>query len=328
MVKHILLLLLTIIMLACDTEQKHQINFYYWKTEVNIGDTEKKYFEKLNSKKLYLRFFDVDSNKDGYTSPKATVRLFDPSALDAEYIPVIFITNRTFALRGDRSNKMLAHNVHDLINNIVEKNNIPVTDEIQIDCDWTATTRDQYFDFLQELKTVSNKNITSTLRLHQVRDMVVMGVPPADKVYLMCYATSSPADLDTENSILDMDLLKGYTKNIEKYPLPIDIALPIYSWGVVTNHRGEIKLINNIDISNKEDFLKPIGDNTYEATDDFFLRGIYLNKGFTLRIEQISPSLLQEAKDYLDQKIGKDYNIVYYHLDKPFLEKFTIDELK
>ncbi len=328
MFKYISFLFLVSILFSCGTEQKHQISFYYWKTEVNIGDTEKKYFNQLNSQRLYLRFFDVDSDKEGYASPKATIRLFDPSVLAAKYVPVIFITNRTFTLRGDRSNEILADNIHSLINKIIEKNNIPVIDEIQIDCDWTATTRDQYFDFLEELKTISNKTITSTLRLHQLRDTDVMGIPPADKVYLMCYATSSPADLDTENSILDMDLLKGYTKRIGKYPLPMDIALPIYSWGVVTNHRGEIKLINNVDISKVENLFKPIGSNTYEATEDFFLQGIYLNKGFTLRIEQISPSLLQEAKDYLDLKIGKAYNIVYYHLDKPFLEKYAIDELK
>ncbi len=175
---------------------------------------------------------------------------------------------------------------------------------------------------------MSGKKISCTLRLHQIKDRDKTGIPPVSKGYLMCYATSSPKDKDVENSILDLNMLKSYTKNIESYSLPFAVALPIYSWGVVTNHLGNIKLINNIDISNITDkLLKKTGDSTYEVQDDFFLQGIYLNKGFTIRIESISPQLLKETRDYLDTKLKKDYEIVYYHLDKPFLENYTIEEL-
>jgi len=314
---------------ACGKNKSHNINFYYWKTNVSIGEREKEYFTKLDCEKLYIRFFDVDIDSDENPSPKAKIKLFDPQILKAEYVPVIFITNRTFQNMKYRTPKNIAYNVDDLIKRISKKNNIPEIEEIQIDCDWTAGTKENYFSFLYELKELSGKKISSTLRLHQIKDKESTGVPPVDKAYLMCYATASPKDTDVQNSILDIDLLKSYTKDINTYPLDFDVALPLYSWGVVTNHRGEIRLINNVDINDMiPDYFKETGENTYEALDDFFLQGIYLNKGFTLRIERIEPSLLNEAKSYLNGKLKSNYNIVYYHLDKPFIERFTIDELK
>ena len=327
--KIFLILFVLPLLVACEKEPKaHTVSFYYWKRNVQFGDTEKEYFRKLDCEKLYLRFFDIDLDSDNYPTPRAKVALFNPKELNAKYVPVVFITNRTFK-EMKYTPETLAGSVYELIQKVVEKNNIPPIDEIQIDCDWTASTRHEYFTFLKELKKESGKKITSTLRLHQVKDRELAGIPPVDKAYLMCYATASPKDANAENSILDMELLKGYTKNINTYPLYLDIALPLYSWGVVTNHRGDIRLINNVDINGMvPDYFKETGTNTYEALDDFFLQGIYLNKGFTLRIERIDPVLLNEARSYLDNKIEGNYNIVYYHLDKPFLERFTIDELK
>ena len=315
---------------ACEGEsQTHAISFYYWKRNVEFGDVEKNYFKKLDCRNLYIRFFDVDLEKNDFPTPKAKIALFNPKELKANYVPVVFITNRTFQDMKYRTPETLADDVYELIQKIVEKNNIPSIKEIQIDCDWTQSARYAFFTFLSALKDISGKQVTSTLRLHQVKDSEQMGVPPVDKAYLMCYATASPKNANAINSILDMKLLKAYTRNINKYPIKLDIALPLYSWGVVTNHRGEIRLINNVDISGMvPGYFKETGPNTYEALDDFFLQGIYLNKGFTLRIERIEPSLLNEAKTYLDGKIKGNYDIVYYHLDRPFIERFTIDELK
>lgn len=316
-----------IIFSSCKNNNRSNVNFYYWKAKVSIGDTEKKYFDDLNAHKLYIRYFDVVVEDEHYASPRAKVKSFDSDVLDTEYIPVIFIVNDVFKDEIYASAESLSSDILGLMELISEKNKINY-DEIQIDCDWTQSTKDKYFAFLQKLAEMSGKKISCTLRLHQIKDRDKTGIPPVSKGYLMCYATSSPKDKDVENSILDLNMLKSYTKNIESYSLPFAVALPIYSWGVVTNHLGNIKLINNIDISNITDkLLKKTGDSTYEVQDDFFLQGIYLNKGFTIRIESISPQLLKETRDYLDTKLKKDYEIVYYHLDKPFLENYTIEEL-
>jgi hypothetical protein len=56
----------------------------------------------------------------------------------------------------------------------------------------------------------------------------------------MCYSTSSPLENSDKNSILDIQILKNYLSEVQNYPIKkIDVALPI-SWGIVTNHFGNI----------------------------------------------------------------------------------------
>ena len=316
-------------MASCQPEREHAIDFYYWKTNVLLNKTEQEYFQNLDCKRLYIRFFDVDNDGTGI-SPLAKIKPFDCDALQAEYVPVVFMTNRTFSSINQQEISNLAQHVFELINEIAVTNKLPEITEIEIDCDWTSTTRDHYFHFLECLKKVSNKKISCTLRLHQIAEREKNGIPPVEKGYLMCYATSSPSDFSEKNSILDISLLKSYLKTANDYPVAFDIALPIYSWAVVKNHLGHIKLINNITESDleAENRFQALPDKSYEATDNFFFHGIFMNKGFRIKVEGISPELLQEAKTFLNKHIRRHYRIVYYHLDQPFLNQYTIEQLK
>ena len=324
-----ILFVVVLIIQACKPEREHAIDFYYWKTNVSLNETEQKYFQNLDCQRLYIRFFDVD-NDGASIRPLAKIKLFDSEALQAEYVPVIFITNRTFNGIDKQGISDLAQHIFDLTSEIAEVNKLPEISEIQIDCDWTSSTRDNYFQFLECLKKVSNKKITCTLRLHQIAERQKNGIPPVEKGYLMCYATSSPTDFSEKNSILDISLLKSYLKTANDYPVAFDIALPIYSWAVVKNHLGHIKLINDVseDELRAENRLLLLPDKTYEATDNFFFRGIFMNKSFRIKVEEISPELLQEAKTFLNKHINRDYRIVYYHLDQTFLNQYTFEQLK
>ena len=216
----------------------------------------------------------------------------------------------------------LAQNVASLIKKKQTEFQFKNSEEIQIDCDWTAGTNKQYFHFLKRLKEISKKDITCTLRLHQVKNSKLSGFPPVSKVYLMCYSTSSPLENSDRNSILDVAILKDYLKNIEKYPIAIDVALPIYSWGIVTNHLGKHKLINALskqDLENPN--FKKISETEIEITKDGFYFGNYLNKGFTIKVEEISQAQLNEVKKFLAKKIT-DFRFVYYHLDAKFVEHY------
>lgn len=312
---------------GCWNPVDHGIQFYYWKTNVSIGEVEQDYFKKLNSKKLYIRFFDVDK-QDGQIIPLAKVRSFDANIFDAWYIPVIFITNRTFSEISEEQLHLLVKNISDLTEDIRVKNQLPEITEIQIDCDWTESTKDAYFHFLKILKERTDIPISCTLRLHQIKYSRKTGIPPVAKGYLMCYATSDPTEESVRNSILDIGLMKNYTASIGDYPLDFDIALPIYSWAIVTNHLGKIKLINNVSESDLDTtFFKEKSSHLFDVTSDTFFRGMYLNKGFTVKVETISPQLLYEAKQYLHQKIRRPYDIIYYHLDAPFLTQYGIEDL-
>jgi hypothetical protein len=316
---------------ACTQKRHHDVDFYYWKSKCAIGETEREYFNQFDSKRLFVRLFDVDV-ESGKAAVVGPIQAFSKEQLpndSTEVIPVVFITNQTFLdYVSDSAVEKLATNVSSTIAHIMEAADVDY-DEIQIDCDWTQRTKVPYFRFLKKLAEQSGRSISCTLRLHQIRDYQKTGVPPVSRGGLMCYATSSPMENDIRNSILDMELLKAYTANINEYPLDFDVILPIYSWGVVTNHVGEVKLINGL---TEEDLQKPmfekIGDNQYLVKEDGFLQGMYVNSGFTVKVEAITPELLAEAKQYLDHQIDRDFPWVYFHLSQGFLTRYSMDNLK
>ena len=316
---HIFILFLLI---NCSNSKEHSYSFYYWRTEWNLDKKEQENLKKSKSQTIYARFFDIDK-KEGRFTPVGKIHFSQKS--NFPLTPVIFITNRTFFGIKKEEIHSLAKNTLSLIENIKNENKLSLTFEIQIDCDWTEQTREDYFLFLEELKNISKQKITCTLRLHQVKDKEKTGFPPVEKVYLMCYATYSPLENQPKNSILDVPTLKNYLMNIEEYPIKMDIALPLYSWGIVSNHVGKKKLINALtinDLSQNKNFKK-ISETEFEVLKDDFYFGVYLSKGFKIKIEEISQNQLDEVKHFLDKKLDH-YNIVYYHLDSKFVEKYTL----
>lgn len=317
----ILQLLLTfILVVSCTEKQTHPYTYYYWKTNLALKQTEKKALAESTTHFLYTRFFDVDK-VNGKFEPVAVITKDESFSTEKEIIPTIFITNRTFFEINESDIKFLAENVYQLIQKKVKDYKLTSSKEIQIDCDWTAGTKDDYFKFLNELKKISGKEITCTLRLHQVKDKNLMGIPPVNKVYLMCYSTSSPLENSDKNSILDVNILKSYLSKLEDYPLKkIEVALPIYSWGIVTNHLGKHKLINALskkDLENPD--FKKISDNEIEILKDGFYFGSFMNKGFRIKVEEISDEQLDDVTQFLDKKLSS-YNIIYYQLDSKFVE--------
>ena len=312
------LLLILFLAVSCGKKQSHPYTFYYWKTRLALDKTEKDVLQKATDPYLYTRFFDVDK-LDGKFQPVGVITKDQSFSTDKTIVPTVFITNRTFLNITNEEIQFLAASINDLITKKTSEYQLKTDNQIQIDCDWTAGTRDDYFKFLKKLKEVSKKSVTCTLRLHQVKDKNTMGVPPVEQVFLMCYSTSSPLENSDKNSILDVNTLKNYLSKLEDYPVKkIEVALPIYSWGIVTNHLGKHKLINALsekDLNHKD--LEKISNNEAVVKKDGFFFGYYLNKGFKIKVEQIPEKTLDEAVVFLNQKIPK-FNIIYYQLDQSF----------
>lgn len=307
------------IIFSCTKKQDHSYSFYYWKTRLVLNSEEKKVLDKATVPFLYTRFFDVDKTGEKF-QPVGVITRDQSFNVKQQIVPVVFITNRTFLYIKKEEIHFLTQSINDLIKKKITDYHLNTAGEIQIDCDWTAGTRDDYFTFLKELKKVSGKEVTCTLRLHQVKDKIKMGIPPVNKVYLMCYSTSSPLENSDNNSILDVRILKSYLADVDQYPIrKIEVALPIYSWGIVTNHLGKHKLINALsekDLENSN--FKKISGHEIEILKDGFYFGNYLNKGFKVKVESISDSQLAEVTNFLDKKINR-YSIIYYQLDSKFV---------
>lgn len=320
--KHIYWFFLLIIFSSCQKEVQHDYGFYYWRSNFDLSKDETKLLNQSKVPVLYTRFFDLQKKGNAYEAVGVLQKKHENS-VSKKIVPVIFITNETWYKISKKDITFLAQKTTDHINNLAKKFDFKLENEIQIDSDWTKSTKDDYFLFLNELKRISKKDITSTLRLHQVRDKKTMGIPPVKKMYLMCYSTSSPLENSDKNSILDLTLLKAYLRDLENYPVKLDIALPIYSWGIVTNHLGKHKLINAIktsDLENKN--FEKINPNTYKVLKDDFYFGMYLNKGFEIKIEEVPESDILESINFIDTKLNYPYPIIYYHLDNQFTQHY------
>lgn len=321
MMRILKILFIFFLIVSCSKEKNHPYTFYYWKTQLSLDKVEKKALDQCTVPYLYTRFFDVNK-VGGKFQPIAVISKDKSFQTDKEIVPTVFITNPSFLNITDNEIHFLAKSINDLIQKKIKEYNLKTNNEIQIDCDWTAGTRDDYFKFLNELKKISGKNITCTLRLHQVKDKKAMGIPPVQTVYLMCYSTSSPLETSDKNSILDVNILKSYLSKLEDYPIKqIEVALPIYSWGIVTNHLGKHKLINALskkDLENPN--FKKTNENEIIILKDGFYFGSFLNKGFTIKVEEISSDQIKDVIQFLDKKI-RHYNILYYQLDRKFVSE-------
>lgn len=325
--KAVQFLLAFLLIVSCSEKEIHEYTFYYWKTHLSLKPEEKKVLDKAKVPFLYTRFFDVDK-VNGKFQPVAVITKDQSFQTNKQIVPTVFVTNRALLKISEDEIKFLAQSIHHLIQKKTEEYGLKINNEIQIDCDWTNGTRDDYFKFLKELKKISGKEITCTLRLHQVKDKNLTGIPPVKKVYLMCYSTSSPLETSDKNSILDIHILKSYLSKLEDYPIKsIEVALPIYSWGIVTNHLGKHKLINALSLKDLDNpAFRKIGENEIVITKDGFYFGNFLNKGFTIKVEEITESQLKDVVGFLNKKIPR-FTIIYYQLDSKFVLNRNFEKL-
>jgi len=317
-------LLIFILIISCSkTEVNNDYGFYYWRSKLSLTEKEKQTLKKSKVPNLYTRFFDVMKENNQFLEV-GVISVDKYLSIDKKIVPVIFITNETWFNIKSNEIEFLANQINDHINKIKSNHKLNLENEIQIDSDWTTSTKADYFKFLQTLKKISKKNVTCTLRLHQVKDKTQTGIPPVKKMYLMCYATSSPLKNQQQNSILDVKTLKSYLKHIDDYPVKLDVALPIYSWGIVTNHVGKKKLINALtaeELMQNKNFRK-INEHNFEVLKDDFYFGMYLNKGFKIKIEEIPEKDIVESINFINEKFNYQPHLIYYHLDERFTRNY------
>ena len=289
--------------------------------------------EQHGVKDLYLRFFDVAWDATFLKAlPIAQVRIADSVLLhknDLNIIPTVFITNECIRYIQPAQCKVLAQNIYDLVTGIASLKNIRIK-EIQIDCDWTASTKEKYFSILSELQKIDTLHLYSaTIRLFQVKYAAEAGIPPVKKGLLMCYNMGNLKSVETDNSILDPAEVKKYTSNLDKYPLPLDIALPAFGWHVLFRNNIYTGLIQNLHQHSLNVHAKTISKDRFEIVNDITLNNVELKKGDMLLYESSSYEDIMAAATIIKQKIKSDsLRLSLYHLDSITLSKYSTHEIE
>ncbi len=240
-----LLVLFTLIWLlvSCTQDKSNSTlrSAYYWSTTWNMDSSKINFIREHHINRLYVRYFDVVKNEGGEIMPNATIQFDSPTIEGAsspipqgiEIIPVIYIVNECFKLTSTQATcRQLVNKLVTRILQMSEANDIVKPKEIQIDCDWTASTQESYFDFLKELrKTVQAKGIqlSTTIRLHQLS----LSPPPVDRGVLMMYNTGDAKQLKCQKPILDMKDVAPYIQHLTNYPLKLSAAYPLFRWNIL-----------------------------------------------------------------------------------------------
>ncbi|MGC4233877.1 MAG: hypothetical protein QM594_12940 [Niabella sp.] len=304
---------------------------YYWKSYFNPTSFEKQRLDSLQVNCLYIKFFDIAWDDLAHKAlPVAKIRIRDTSYLQQKTIvPTVFITNDVFYKLDSAEVKALASNTASLLKKYSALYHIDPINEVQMDCDWTATTKDKYFYFLENIKAQNIAPVVSaTIRLHQVKYTTSSGIPPAHKGLLMCYNMGNLQDIKSRNSIIDVETFKAYQSFIQTYPLQLDIGLPLFDWYVLFRKNKYTGLFLSIPAPVVNSF-KNSGSYHFEVLKDTVISGRPLKTGDVLRYEKSDAGTVQNVVRLLNKKLtAKSLHVVLYHCDSVILNKYSLDELE
>lgn len=308
---------------------------YFWKSNFSLSSEETSWLKEVSINKLYVRFFDVDWNSEiNAAVPVGDVSITTNEIKNIIIVPVVFITNRTLINVSDSLIPNLSNNIYKKIFNKFSLFKNQSIEEIQLDCDWTETTREKYFNLLEHLKLLCREKkieISATIRLHQVKYFETTGVPPVNKGMLMFYNMTGVSNIRTLNSIYDEDVAKRYLVNFDRYPLDLDVVLPAFGWACWFRGEKLKNLINELgagDLEKSQSFIKE-DKNIFRATEDCFINGNYILSGDFLRTEETDFNTTLGAAKILAPHIkNENITISVYHLNGEVVKNYGKDEFQ
>lgn len=301
---------------------------YYWKSGFKLTETERKTLDACKIKKLYIKAFDVDWDfAKKRVIPKASIRFEEEIPQGMEVIPTIFITNQVLKQTPDNQLDTLAKSIKTHLISVWKNKHFQ---EIQFDCDWTVSTRERYFYLLRQLKKLfPEKHLSATIRLHQIKFAHKTGIPPVERGMLMFYNMSNWKKPQIRNSIYDLDAASQYLATLDKYPMPLDVVMPIFRWVIIYRNNTFLTVINNIDNQalSSQKFLNK-NDNKYTVLDDTSAFGISLRKGDLIRVEEVSFDEIIKGSTTLREKIStQKLTFALYHLDQSNINFYGNEKL-
>lgn len=330
---YLLYLFYFFLLTGCADQRTVEPSFYHWKSNWAVGAEEQTVLSKLAVKKLYVRFFDVAWD-GAIKDAKPVASLSTTQKLPKAYsiIPTIYITNATMLNTKPTQLGMLVNRIQEKLQNMLKALDNPTVSEIQFDCDWSLKSKSNYFEFLKRFQAKIGKDISlsATIRLHQIKFYEKTGVPPVAKGMLMFYNMGDIQNINTPNSILDLSIAQQYLYNFDTYPLTLDVALPLFSWGVLFRRGKTIKLLNNLNAAEITDTSKYIklSDTRFQVKANHYLKGQYLYKKDEIRIENVPyPTLIGAAEMLQSHLKNPTLTVAFYHLDAAALSSFSVVEL-
>lgn len=333
--KPLLPILTLFVLAACSPAppQPLELSFFCWETTLDISPAEGGLMDSLGCKKVYVKVLDIGRNAlTGEIEPYAHTKISDTARLAGiETIPTIFITNEVFQNISETKIEWLAGKITESLPPLGRREGT-----VLFDCDWTPSTCEAFFLFLKKMraKLPPGTTLSSTIRLHQYKFPKQTGIPPVDRGMLMFYNTGDVDEESERNTVFHPDDALKYLDGAKKnYPLPLDLALPLFSWGLVFREGELWKIVPGpLPLREMRQSGKYLEHSTAEAfpaqlwelREGTFLGEHYLRPGDHLRVSASSPELLFKAA-MLAKKLdlADDATLAFFHLNIAGSEHFS-----
>ena len=283
-----------------------RVGIYHWQTSLNLSNDKLAYLNDIRAKRLYIRLFDIDTSRDRngklQAIPISIIRNHSALPDSMEIVPVVYFTRQAIKSCGNLDS--FSSRIHGLVTQLCRNYQWDFS-EIQWDYDWTPSTREIYFELLRKLKsypTFDSIIFSSTIRLHQVKHRSQTGIPPVDKGLLMCYNMGNLKQYGAENSILNIEMTKDYLFSMQTYPLKLDVAFPLFHWGVLFRNQQFSSLLN--DVSRKEiegnSGFTQLDNGMFKAIVSTEINGYQILKNDEIRMEEIQINELKKVITFFD----------------------------
>ncbi len=302
---------------GCGKSPHAEPSYYFWRSTFNLTEKESSKLQTPGLRYLYVRMADLAWDRSSQSIIwRAPLRGLKPSGV--EVIPVFFLSQRLF-LDGEASQlKRLPRALVQAARIQLAQAGLPPFRELQVDHDWMPQDREAYFEFLRTMSLeLKGLTLSATVRLHQLKAGPAIGVPPVTRGLLMAYHTGDTERDSAENCLLDRSAARTYLKPLERYPLPLDLGLPIFHWTRRFSEDGRLK--GTLALGASGLFVSPDLERTgqgWRVRRSTFFAGQRVQAGERLRLDQPRLQDLRWVARRFGREASSPYRIVFYHLDQ------------
>ncbi len=293
---------------------------FHWRNSDPLNYSDREAISANGLQRIYFKLLDIGWNPANGAYPVSSVAVpFDWRNYDGlsgvwtdsvEFVPCIYITNSTFEKISDAEVDQLAAN---LLRKLRKDGPLKIHG-VLLDCDWTATTKDRFFRLTKLMNDSLDVPLISTIRLHQYAHPGKTGVPPADRGMLMVYNVGKVNAPGADNSIFNLEEAAPYFRRSKPYPLPLDIALPAFSWGAQFRKGHFMGILQELQIDEavRRGLLTGELAGTMQVTneDNYHLPELHL--GDEVRIERMTPDVISQVAQLARSAVNSDTTAVAF----------------
>lgn len=293
---------------------------FRWKNDPSMNSGETEALERNRVQRVYQKILDIDWDPAHGAHPVSVVPVLyewrnygkarGTLTESIEFVPCIYITNNTFLKLDDGGTELLARK-------LLRKLAMERPERIHgvlLDCDWTERTKERFFRLAQIMNDSLDMPVSATIRLHQFARPEATGVPPVDRGMLMPYnvgQVSAPGDI---NSIFNVNAAKPYFEHTEPYPLPLDIAIPAFSWGAQFRKGRFMGILSEetMDEALTSGLLTGPMEGPFQVKMEDNDHLPQLHYGDVVRVERMTAELIREVTELARTAVNNDSTAIAF----------------